>query len=50
MVKASPSLLSVLWRHRDSSVNGAIAQEIVNGLAVLSALRPAFPPRVIHDL
>ncbi len=33
-----------------SPVNGAIAQEIIDVLAVLNALRAAFPPRVIHDL
>jgi heavy metal translocating P-type ATPase len=31
-------------------VSGAIAQEIIDVLAVLNALRAAFPPRVIHDL
>ena len=30
-------------------VNGAIAQEVIDVLAVLNALRAAFPPRVIHD-
>jgi heavy metal translocating P-type ATPase len=33
-----------------SPVNGAIMQEIIDVLAVLNALRAAFPPRVIHDL
>jgi P-type E1-E2 ATPase len=33
-----------------SPVNGAIAQEIIDVLAVLNALRAAFPPRIIHDL
>ena len=31
-------------------VSGAIAQEIIHVLAVLNALRAAFPPKVIHDL
>jgi heavy metal translocating P-type ATPase len=31
-------------------VSGAIAQEIIDVLAVLNALRAAFPPKVIHDL
>ena len=31
-------------------VNGAIAQEVIDVLAVLNALRAAFVPRVIHDL
>ncbi|MCX6937244.1 MAG: heavy metal translocating P-type ATPase [Verrucomicrobia bacterium] len=31
-------------------VSGAIAQEIIDILAVLNALRAAFPPKVIHDL
>ena len=31
-------------------VSGAIAQEIIDVLAVLNALRAAFPPTVIHDL
>jgi heavy metal translocating P-type ATPase len=31
-------------------VSGAIAQEIIDVLAVLNALRSAFPPKVIHDL
>ncbi len=30
-------------------VGGAIAQEVIDVLAVLNALRAAFPPRVIHD-
>ncbi|CAN5364012.1 heavy metal translocating P-type ATPase [soil metagenome] len=33
-----------------SPVNGAILQEVIDVLAVLNALRAAFPPRVIHDL
>jgi P-type E1-E2 ATPase len=33
-----------------SPVNGAIAQEIIDVLAVLNALRAAFPPKVLHDL
>jgi len=33
-----------------SPVNGAITQEVIDILAVLNALRAAFPPRVIHDL
>jgi heavy metal translocating P-type ATPase len=32
-----------------SPVNGAIAQEVIDILAVLNALRAAFPPKVIHD-
>ncbi len=32
-----------------SPVNGAITQEVIDVLAVLNALRAAFPPRVIHD-
>ncbi len=31
-------------------VSGAIAQEVIDVLAVLNALRAAFPPAVIHDL
>ena len=31
-------------------VSGAITQEVVDVLAVLNALRAAFPPTVIHDL
>jgi heavy metal translocating P-type ATPase len=31
-------------------VGGAISQEAIDVLAVLNALRAAFPPRVIHDL
>jgi len=31
-------------------VSGAIAQEVIDVLAVLNALRAAIPPRVIHDL
>ena len=33
-----------------SPVAGSIAQEVIDVLAVLNALRAAFPPRVIHDL
>ncbi|MEP7361764.1 MAG: HAD-IC family P-type ATPase, partial [Acidobacteriota bacterium] len=33
-----------------SPVSGAIAQECIDVLAVLNALRAAFPPKVIHDL
>ena len=33
-----------------SPVSGAIAQEIIDVLAVLNALRAAFPPKTIHDL
>ena len=33
-----------------SPVAGAIAQEVIDVLAVLNALRAAFPPRLIHDL
>ena len=33
-----------------SPVNGAITQEVIDVLAVLNALRAAFPPRVLHDL
>jgi len=33
-----------------SPVAGAISQEVIDVLAVLNALRAAFPPRVIHDL
>jgi heavy metal translocating P-type ATPase len=32
-----------------SPVSGAISQEVIDVLAVLNALRAAFPPRVIHD-
>lgn len=31
-------------------VSGAIAQEVIDVLAVLNALRAAFPPKVIHDI
>jgi len=31
-------------------VGGAITQEVIDVLAVLNALRAAFPPKVIHDL
>ena len=33
-----------------SPVGGAISQEVIDMLAVLNALRAAFPPAVIHDL
>jgi heavy metal translocating P-type ATPase len=33
-----------------SPVGGAVAQEVIDVLAVLNALRAAFPPKVIHDL
>jgi heavy metal translocating P-type ATPase len=33
-----------------SPVSGAIAQEVIDVLAVMNALRAAFPPKVIHDL
>ncbi len=33
-----------------SPVNGAILQEAIDVLAVLNALRAAFPPKLIHDL
>jgi heavy metal translocating P-type ATPase len=33
-----------------SPVSGAITQEVIDILAVLNALRAAFPPSVIHDL
>jgi heavy metal translocating P-type ATPase len=33
-----------------SPVSGAISQEVIDVLAVLNALRAAFPPKVIHDL
>jgi heavy metal translocating P-type ATPase len=33
-----------------SPVSGAIAQEVIDVLAVLNALRAAFPPKLIHDL
>jgi heavy metal translocating P-type ATPase len=33
-----------------SPVNGALAQEVIDVLAVLNALRAAWPPRVSHDL
>ena len=33
-----------------SPVGGAIGQEVIDILAVLNALRAAFPPTVIHDL
>lgn len=33
-----------------SPVNGAIAQEVIDVLAVLNALRAAFAPKILHDL
>ena len=33
-----------------SPVGGAITQEVIDILAVLNALRAAFPPSVLHDL
>ncbi len=33
-----------------SPVIGAVTQEVIDVMAVLNALRAAFPPRVIHDL
>jgi heavy metal translocating P-type ATPase len=33
-----------------SPVNGAIAQEVIDVLAVLNALRAALPPKLLHDL
>jgi len=33
-----------------SPVNGAITQEVIDVLAVLNALRAAFPPKVISDV
>jgi len=33
-----------------SPVSGAIIQEVIDVLAVLNALRAAFPPKIIHDL
>jgi heavy metal translocating P-type ATPase len=33
-----------------SPVSGAISQEVIDVLAVLNALRAAFPPAVIHDI
>ena len=35
---------------RLNPVSGAITQEVIDVLAVLNALRAAFPPKVIHDL
>jgi cation transport ATPase len=32
-----------------SPVSGAIAQEVIDILAVLNALRAAFPPKVIQE-
>ena len=31
-------------------VAGAISQEVIDVLAVVNALRAAFPPKLIHDL
>jgi P-type E1-E2 ATPase len=33
-----------------SPVGGAISQEVIDVLAVLNALRAAFPPRLMHDI
>ena len=33
-----------------SPVAGAVTQEVIDVLAVLNALRAAFPPKAIHDL
>jgi hypothetical protein len=33
-----------------SPVDGAISQEVIDVLAVLNALRAAFPPKLMHDL
>ena len=33
-----------------SPVSGAIMQEVIDVLAVLNALRAAFPPKQIHDI
>lgn len=33
-----------------SPVSGAILQEVIDVLAILNALRAAFPPKVVHDL
>jgi cation transport ATPase len=33
-----------------SPVGGAVAQEVIDVLAVLNALRAAFPPGQMHDL
>jgi len=33
-----------------SPVSGAIMQEVIDVLAVLNALRAAFPPKLIHDI
>ncbi len=33
-----------------SPVSGAVTQEVIDVLAVLNALRAAYPPKVIHDL
>jgi cation transport ATPase len=33
-----------------SPMGGAISQEVIDVLAVLNALRAAFPPKVISDL
>jgi len=42
--------LSLVGTGHLSPVSGAITQEVIDVLAVLNALRAAFPPRVIHDL
>ncbi|MHB8921582.1 MAG: hypothetical protein ACYC3N_11225, partial [Halothiobacillus sp.] len=33
-----------------SPVSGAILQEVIDVLAIVNALRAAFPPKVVHDL
>jgi cation transport ATPase len=33
-----------------SPVTGAVTQEVIDVLAVLNALRAAFPPKVMSDL
>ena len=33
-----------------SPVSGAVGQEIIDVLAVLNALRAAFPPKIVSDL
>jgi hypothetical protein len=42
---------SCLWRRKSTIIAAlSIAQEIIDVLAVLNALRAAFPPKVICDL
>ncbi len=48
MVLSVLGMLFAATGHLDP-VSGAIAQEIIDVLAVLNALRAAFPPKVIHD-